>query len=275
MEQTQQPDQAIAKNEESPIKDFFAHPTVIDKFREIIGNKAAGFITSVLQIANSDDKLRVCLPKTIFNAAATAATMDLPINKNLGFAWIIGYKGQAQFQMGWKGYVQLAMRTGQYLRLNVIEVYKNQFKSWNELTEELVADFNIPGEGDVVGYCGYFKMINGFEKTVYWTMQKVYKHAKKYSPSFKGEGQSVWKDDFDSMAKKTVLKNMLSKWGILSIEMQKAMVVDQAVIHNVEGTDVSYIDNMDEEVTDKTKGEKAIHETVNMLGGQRKRNGAK
>lgn len=264
----QKTDTAVAPP--NPIKEFFASSFVVDKFKEILGNRAPAFITSVLQIANSSEGLKTCLPKTIFTAAATAATMDLPVNPNLGFAWIIGYGGQAQFQMGYKGYVQLAMRTGQYLRLNVIEVFKNQFKSWNELTEELDADFSIPGEGDTVGYCAYFKLINGFEKTVYWTIKKVQDHGKKYSKNYIGKNgkKSLWETDFDDMAKKTVLKITLSKWGILSVEMQLAIRVDQAVIKDFETMDVDYVDAPEGE-NGTTKGKKALQSTLNMMDSKR------
>ena len=190
-----------------------------------------------------------------------AATLDLPINQNLGFAYIIPYNesrqidGQwrqvavAQMQIGWKGFVQLAQRSGQYLRINVTEVYENQFKAYNNLTEELDANFDIDGEGEIVGYASYFKLINGFEKTCYWSRAKVEKHAKRYSISYKGAGKTPWKDvdQFHEMAKKTVLKNMLSKWGILSIEMQKAIVSDQGIIKDADTEDISYPDNSFEE----------------------------
>lgn len=212
------------------------------KFREMLGNRAPGFITSILQVANGNDALMRVDPVSIYNAAATAATMDLPINQNLGFAWIVPYDGKAQFQMGYKGFVQLALRTAQYSRINVIEVYENQFKSWNALTETLDADFGVDGKGKITGYCAYFRLINGFEKTVYWTVARVVEHGKKYSKSFH-HPKGQWKNNFEDMAKKTVLKFMLSKWGILSIELQKALEVDQAVINDVDAQDVSYPDN--------------------------------
>ena len=274
MEQTPStPGQVInpAVQEQNQIKEFFAAPSVLKKFQDLLGSRAQGFVTTILQVTSSNNALRACLPKSIFTAAAVAATMDLPVNQNLGFAWLVPFKGLAQFQIGYKGYVQLAMRTGQYLRLNVIEVYENQFTSWNELTEELVADFSKDGTGKVVGYCSYFKLINGFEKTIYWTMKKVVDHATKYSQSYKSGNASVWKDDFNGMAKKTVLKSILSKWGILSIEMQKAIVVDQAVINDAEGTDFTYIDSIEEEQqTPKKKADKAIEQAVDMLQGKRK-----
>jgi len=264
----QQPDLGVAKID--PVKEFFAHPSVMNKFQDILGKKAQGFITSVLQITSGSDKLKACLPKTIFTAAATAATMDLPINPNLGFAWIVPYKGSAQFQMGYKGYIQLAMRTGQYLRMNCIEIYENQFKSWNKLTEELELDMKVEGEGKIVGYCAYFKLINGFEKTVFWTVEKVNTHARKYSKNFGGDN-SLWKEDFDSMAKKTVLKHTLSKWGILSVEMQIAMKVDQAVINDENANDVSYPDSQEEEDQSKKNSQKATDETINFMNTGRRR----
>lgn len=227
-------------------KQFFAQDNVKGKFQELMGKNAAQFITSVLQVVNSSSLLSKATPETIYNAAAMAATLNLPINQNLGFAWIVPYRGQAQFQMGWKGFVQLAQRTGQYLRINVTEVYANQFKSYNNLTEELYADFGIDGTGEIVGYAAYFKLINGFEKTVYWSKLKVNNHALKYSQAYKsGTGMTPWKDadQFNEMAKKTVLKNTLSKWGILSIEIQNAVITDQAVVKNPETLDVQYIDN--------------------------------
>ena len=232
-------------------KQFFSQDNVKSKFQELMGKNAAQFITSVLQVVNSNSLLSKATPETIYNAAAMAATLNLPINQNLGFAWIVPYKGQAQFQMGWKGFVQLAQRTGQYLKINVTEVYANQYKSFNQLTEELDADFSIDGAGEVVGFAAYFKLINGFEKTVYWSKTKVNNHALKYSQAYKSaHGMSPWKDadQFNEMAKKTVLKNTLSKWGILSIDIQNAVITDQSVVKNPDTLEVSYIDNEAEAV---------------------------
>jgi len=219
-------------------KELFAQGNVQQRFEELLGKKAPSFISSVLQTVNNSKLLAKAKPLTIMNAAVTAAVLDLPINQNLGFAWIVPYKDEAQFQIGWKGFVQLALRTNQYSRINVTEVYENQFNSFNAMTEELDADFGLDGEGKVVGYAGYMKLNNGFEKTVYWSMIKVKNHAKKYSKTYEKKNQygklfhSPWNDEsqFDAMAMKTVLKNMISKWGIMSIEMQKAQLSDQAVI---------------------------------------------
>lgn len=210
---------------------LFNQSNVQEKFEKLLGKKAQGFISSVLQIVNANKLLQNADPMTVYNAAATAAVLDLPIDPNLGFAWIVPYKGKAQFQMGWKGFVQLALRTGQYKRINVTEVYENQFKSFNRLTEELDADFGIDGDGEIVGYASYFKLNNGMEKLTYWSRKEIEKHAQKYSQAYGKGSMSPWndKDQFHAMAKKTVLKNMISKWGIMSIEMQTAHLADQSI----------------------------------------------
>lgn len=231
-------------------KDLFHKQSIQERFEKLLGKKAQGFITSVLQTVNANRLLNNADPQTVLNAAATAASLDLPINQNLGFAWIVPYKGQAQFQMGWKGFVQLALRTGQYSRINVTEVFENQFKGFNRLTEELDADFDIEGEGEVVGYAAYFRLNNGMEKTVYWTKEAVKKHASKYSQTYGKKSSrgglihSPWNDEtqFDAMAKKTVLKNMISKWGIMSIEMQTAQLADQAIVQD--DNNYQYVDNV-------------------------------
>lgn len=264
---TTQQNVSVQKTPQQMTKAFFTQENVKKRFEELLGKKAVGFVSSVLQTVNSNTTLSNADTNTVFQSAMMAATLDLPINQNLGFAYIIPYnqsikvngewkqKVVAQFQIGWKGFVQLAQRSGQYLRINVTEVYENQFKAYNNLTEDLEADFDVDGSGEIVGYAAYFKLLNGFEKTVYWSKSKVIKHAEKYSQAYKGSAKSPWKDtdQFHEMAKKTVLKNMISKWGILSIEMQKAITTDQAVINDVENEDVTYIDNS--EVIDVTNPE--------------------
>lgn len=248
------------------VKNLFSRDDVKAKFQEMLGKKAQGFITSVLQIVASSKALQSADPHSIYNAAATAATMDLPINNNLGFAWIVPYnqkykdelgnwqsKQVAQFQMGWKGFVQLALRTNQYHRINVVKVHENQFKSYNALTEDLDCDFGIDGTGPVVGYVAYFRLNNGFEKLSYWSKAAMEAHGKKYSKSYTTGVWSDGEDGFDSMGLKTAIKNTLSKWGIMSIEMQTAIKVDQALINDVEASDVTYIDNDEVEPVEEKK----------------------
>lgn len=235
-----QNNQVVAKPNTSTIKGFFEQTAVKNRFAEMLGKRSNQFISSVLQITANNNILKSAEPLSVYNAALMAATLDLPINQNLGFAWIVPYGKQAQFQMGFKGYVQLAQRTGQYTSINVIEVYENQFMSFNTLTEEFNADFSVEGSGKIVGYAAYFKLVNGFEKTCYWTTEKVMAHGKRYSKTYTN---GPWKTDFDAMAKKTVLKSTLSKWGILSIEMQQALKVDQSVIKDETGDEVQYVDH--------------------------------
>jgi recombination protein RecT len=233
------------------IKDFMSKTSVQAKFQEILGQKSKGFVTSVLQVVNNNKLLANADPQSIMNSAMMGACLDLPINNNLGFAYIVPYGNQAQFQLGYKGLIQLAQRTGQYKAINSLTVYENQFISYNHLTEELEADFTKDGEGQIVGFCAYFKMVNGFEKTVFWTKSKIEQHGAKFSKTFK-HSNGVWSTNYEAMAQKTVLKNALSKWGILSIEMQNAIISDQSVIKDIkvdeEGTidiETQYVDNSD------------------------------
>lgn len=226
------------------LKQFFDKEQVQSKFKELLGTKAAGFITSVLQVVQSNESLKDADPATILNAAATAAILDLPINNNLGFAYIVPFKGQAQFQMGYKGFIQLAQRSGQFLTISATPIYNGQIKEANPLTG-YTFDFTVKAEGSPIGYAAYFKLLNGFEKTIYMTVDELKKHGTSYSQTFK-KGFGLWKDNFDAMAQKTVIKLLLSKFAPLSIEMTRAVIADQAVVNDVETQDVSYVDNGEE-----------------------------
>ena len=220
------------------LKSLFDKDEIASKLRIMLGEKKMQvFITSVLQGVAGDEKLKIASPQSVFNAAMIAASLDLPINKSLGFAWMIPYKVgkteiyEAQFQIGYKGYTQLALRTNAYRFINSVAIHENQFKSFDYLSEELVGDFTKEGTGKVVGYAAAFELIGGFRKLVYWTEQTARNHGQRYSKSF-SRYDSVWQSEFDSMAKKSVLKNCLSKWGILSLEMHDALIYDQAVINS-------------------------------------------
>lgn len=204
------------------LKALLNSDSVKKRFEEVLGKRSQQFATSILNLYNSETQLQKCEPMSIISSAMVAASLDLPVDKNLGYAWIIPYGNRAQFQLGYKGYIQLALRTGQYKHINVIEVYEGELQKWNRLTEEFEIDFDKKVSDNVVGYAAYFELINGFKKTVYWTKEEVERHRKRFSKSDFG-----WKNDWDAMAKKTVLKNMLAKWGILSIEMQKAFIEDE------------------------------------------------
>lgn len=229
----------------------FQNDSIVRRFEKILGDNARGFVTSILQVINDSDKLKKADPNSIYSAAMIAASLNLPINPNLGFAYIIPYniknRGQvAQFQMGYKGYIQLAQRTGMYKTISASEIYEGQLVTENPLTG-YEFDFNVKASDKVIGYAAYFKLINGFEKISYMTIEEVEEHAVEYASTFHGldnkKSFGNWVDNFDGMAKKTVLKLLLSKFGPLSVDMQTAIKVDQAEIKDVEGLEVNYVDN--------------------------------
>jgi len=232
-------------------KAFFNSDHVKAKFQELLGKRSSTFLTSVLQVVASNDLLQKADPASIYHAAMVAATLDLPINNSIGQAYVVPFKDKehlvkGQLIIGWKGYVQLALRSGQFNRISTTEVFEGQIKEANPLTG-YVFDWNNKQSDKIVGYAAYFRLINGFEASYYMTIEQVLAHAKKYSQTFK-KGIGVWVEDRDSMAKKTVLKLLLSKFAPLSIEMQKAVQLDQAVINDEGAEDVTYIDNTEEPV---------------------------
>lgn len=219
-----------------------------NKFKEMLGNKAAGFLTSLMNTTNGNAQLQQADPNSILKAGAIAATLDLPIDPNLGFAYIVPYnnkgKNEAQFQMGYKGFVQLAIRTGQYKRINVTELYEGQFESYDPITDELKYNLDNRLSDEITHYVAYFQTVNGFEKYNVMSKEEIENHAKKFSKTYSYKGSS-WQTNFNTMAKKTVLKLLLSKFGILSIEMQTAQKADQAVIREFDknNIEVEYVDN--------------------------------
>lgn len=230
-------------------KDFFAKPMVQEKLKELVGKNAPAFATSVLQIVNSNSMLVNADPQTIFSAACMAATLNLPINNNLGFAYIVPFKNnkenkiEAQFQLGYKGYIQLAQRSGQFSRIAATPVYNGQLISENPLLG-YEFDWSVKPSGEPIGYVAFFKLINGFTAELYMSKEEVMKHANKYSQTAK-KGFGVWKDQFEAMALKTVLKLLLSKQAPLSIDMQKAQMADQAIIRDVDKDEFDYIDHQE------------------------------
>jgi len=229
---------------QNSIKGLMDSPAVKKRFEEVLNKRAPQYMSSIVNLVNSDTNLKKCEPMSVIASCMVAATMDLPVDKNLGYAWVVPYGNKAQFQMGYKGYIQLALRTGQYKAINVTEIREGELISWNPLSEEVEIDFTQRKSDKVIGYAGYFKLLNGFEKTVYWSREDVEAHAKKFSKTY-NFANSTWKTDFDAMAKKTVLRNLLSKWGILSIEMQNAYVADNNVVKNIEEGTVQVENSID------------------------------
>jgi recombination protein RecT len=236
------------------IKNLFGRDEVRNKFQEMLGKRAPSFITSVLQIVASNRLLQNADPHSVYHSAAVAATLDLPLNNNLGFAYIVPYnqkykdeegnwksKQVAQFQMGYRGFIQLAQRTGMYRTLSAAPIYEGQLIEEDPL-KGFVFDFKKKTSDKIIGYASYFQLLNGFEKTLYSSVEEVRKHGKRFSQTFKND-RGLWVDDFDSMALKTVIKANLSKWAPLSVDIQRAITVDQAVINNEDATDITYVDN--------------------------------
>lgn len=236
-----------------PIKEYFAAPSIKAKFEEMLGKRAPQFITSVLQIANSNEILKNADPASIYNAAATAATLDLPLNNNLGFAYIVPYGKQAQFQMGYKGFIQLAQRSGKFKAIYATKVCEGQLAVEDPL-RGFTFDWKAKKSDIVIGFAARFELLNGFESILYMTVDELKKHGKKYSQTFK-RGSGLWETDFESMAIKTVLKQLLSKFAPLSIDMQTAVQADQAIIKQdpeTEETTFEYVDNQEQEKEEKT-----------------------
>lgn len=257
--------------EATTVKALLARDAVKRRFEELLGRKAPGFMSSIINIVNSNTQLQQCDPNQVIAAAAVAAAMDLPIDPNLGFAYIVPYKGKAQFQMGYKGFVQLAMRTGMYKTINATHVYEGEIESFNRITGEVKFSETGATSDKIVGYIAYFKLLNGFEKYEYWPIERVIEHAKRFSQSY-GSNYSPWKTDFDAMATKTVLKHLLSRYGILSIEMQTGLRADQAVITATDdGEQYEYVDNtIDGEYTINdivTDGESVMQDADEAIGG--------
>ena len=243
------------------VQKYFVQDNVKEKFAEVLNDKAPQFMTSVVNAIRGNASLQKCEPQSIISSALVAATYDLPIDSNLGFSAIVPYKEKAQFQMMYKGFVQLAIRSGAYKNMHVSEVYEDEVESYNPITGELefvktaVKDgFRSKGNTDkIFGYYAMFKLLTGFQKELYMTVEEVTNHAKKYSASYKqdlnkGWKSSKWTTDFDAMAKKTVLKLLLSKWGILSIDMQRAIADDQRVYDD--SGNGNYSDNPDSKPTE-------------------------
>lgn len=220
-----------AQKEAKTVKGLLEAPALKKKFEEMLGKKAAGFISSIIAVTNSNNHLMQANPATVIGAAAQAAMLDLPINQSLGFAYIVPYKGEAQFQLGYKGYIQLAQRSGQYADIGAKTVYEGELEYENRLLDKF--RFGECTSDKVIGYLAYFRLTNGFEKMLYMTLDEMQAHAKKYSKNYKG-GTAKWGiADFDAMAEKTVLKRLLSKYGPLSIEsiqMSQALANDGGVI---------------------------------------------
>lgn len=225
---------AVAKTDSAPkaveqLKSILNAESVQAQFKNALDKNSGPFIAGVIDLFSTDTYLQKCAPGKVVSECLKAAVLKLPINKSLGFSYIVPYKDkdgnqQPQFNIGYKGLIQLAMRTGQYKTINADAVYEGELRKVNKLT----GGIDFTGEktsNKIVGYFAYIEMVNGFSKTLYMSKEDITAHAKRFSKSYNMKS-SAWATDFDAMAKKTVVRNLLSHYGFLSIEMATAIDSD-------------------------------------------------
>lgn len=238
------------------IAQYVRKDAVTQRLNELLGKRAPQFVTSLVSAVNANQMLANCKPESVLTAALTAASLDLPINQNLGFAYLIPYKNKGgevcQFQMGYKGFIQLAQRSGYYKTINATDVREGEMTGFDRLSGELSFEWLESAERNkakVVGYVAYFQLLNGFEKSLFMTTEELEKHAQKYSKNYAKYKSGLWADNFDSMAKKTVLKLLISKFGPLNTQLEDAIQKDQTA-------DDEYVDNPNKvEVVDAELGD--------------------
>lgn len=245
----------VAKTEPKKmgIAGFLAQEAVKQNVESVVGQKdAQRFISSVVSAVQTNPQLSECTNTSILSAALLGHSLNLPQSPQIGMFYLVPFKNkngtEATFQLSYRGMLQLAMRSGQYKSMNVTDIREGELIAYNPIedTYEFKAetDFNKRNALPIIGYYAFFEMVNGFRKGIYWSKEQVDAHAKKYSATYR-KGFGLWSTDFDSMAKKTMLRQLISKWGIMSVEMERAYEGDQAVIRE-DGTP-DYIDNVPDE----------------------------
>lgn len=235
------------------LKKILNNESIQKKFSDMLGKKSAGFITSVINVCQNNSMLAKAEANSVVLAAASAAALDLPVNPNLGYSAIVPYNDKkrnittASFQVMRNGWVELAQRTGQVEKLENEIVYEGELVSQNRFKGEFIFDESKKKSDNVIGYMAYVKLLNGFEKTVYWDVEKCKKHAKQYSQTYR-LGYGNWVDNFDSMCLKSVLKHLIVKYLPKSIELNMAIERDQAELKgDIDNIESEYIDNVKDE----------------------------
>ena len=242
----------LAKSQQkTSLTAYLSNDAVKNQINSIVGGKnGTRFISSIISAVNANASLQECTNASILSAALLGESLNLSPSPQLGQYYMVPFKNNnagvkvAQFQLGYKGYIQLAIRSGQYKKLNVLAIKEGELINFNPLDEEievkLIADEAEREKAETIGYYAMFEYTNGFKKAMYWSKEKMKAHAIKYSQGYaadvkKGTKWTFWSKDFDGMAYKTMLRQIISKWGIMSIEMQTALDSDMAVI-NEDGT---------------------------------------
>lgn len=242
---------------------FVTSNIVKKKVNDILGDekKGARFISSIISAVNANPTLKECDNASILSGALLGESLNLSPSQQMGAYYLVPFADKnrgkvATFQIGWKGYYQLALRTGQYKKLNVIEIKEGELISWNPLEEELkvniIEDDEKREKLPTIGYYAFYENLQGFRKCIYWSKEKMEAHAMQYSQGYKADKQkgtnyTFWSKSFDDMAKKTLIRQLISKYGVMSIDMQTAYENDMAVI-NEDGTR-DYIDNQEDVIT--------------------------
>ena len=251
---------------------YLTNDAVKRQINNVVGGKNGDrFIASIVSAVQVNSDLQECTNQSILSAALLGESLKLSPSPQLGQYYMVPFKNnkkgckEAQFQLGYKGYIQLAIRSGQYKKLNVLAIKEGELVRFDPLNEEievnLIDDEEAREEAKTIGYYAMFEYTNGFRKAMYWSKKKMEAHALKYSKGYAAKkGYTFWEKDFDGMAYKTMLRQLISKWGIMSIDMQNAMESDMAVIHE-DGTK-DYADTVSEEniVLDQNLQE-AVEET--------------
>ena len=248
---------SLAKRQETSFTAYLKNDAVKNQINEVVGGKnGKRFISSIVSAVGNNPTLQECQNSSIVSAALLGESLNLSPSPQLGQYYMVPFKDNktgtkvAQFQLGYKGYIQLAIRSGQYKKLNVLAIKEGELINFNPLDEEievkLIADEAEREKAETIGYYAMFEYTNGFRKAMYWSKKKMEAHALKYSKGYAAKkGYTFWEKDFDGMAYKTMLRQLISKWGIMSIDMQNAMESDMAVIHE-DGTK-DYVDTVSEE----------------------------
>lgn len=251
----------IAKPKASLV-DYLTAPMVKTQIANVIGKtNSQRFISSLISAVQTNPQLASCTQKSLVNCGLLGESFQLSHSPQFGQYFMVPYnnKGtmEAVFQLGYKGYVTMAIRTGEYEKITVLPIKEGELKSWNPLEEEinveLISDELKREKAKTIGYYGMFKLKNGFKKSMYWTYDKMLEHANKYSKGFSAKkGFTFWEKDFDAMAQKTLIRQLISKWGIMSTELQRAYKADMAVISSdIKDTtsdfEVDYVDNPEQQ----------------------------
>ena len=247
----------LAEVKQQSIATFLATDSVKENVAKIVGEKdTQRFISSLVSAVQTNPSLAECTNKSLLNAALLGQSLNLPQSPQLANFYFVPFKNtkagvtEATFQLGWRGYMALAMRSGQYKKIHVTDIREGELKAYNPIEDEYefspITDMQERLKKPVIGYYAYFVLVNGFKKTLYWSREQMDEHAKKYSQSYrKGWDSSLWKSDFDKMAYKTMLRQLISKYGPMSVDMERAYVGDQSVIGD--NGNVDYIDNVPDE----------------------------